>query len=75
MKQGMAVFLKTSPECRGNVSAIDGDRFQVTWHPYGKDRPEVLTERMGVNTREAQKATRVWYSRGETINVGFGRPS
>jgi hypothetical protein len=75
MKQGDAVFLKTSPDCRGNVSKIDGDRFQVTWHAYVLDRPEVLSEKMGVNIRDASTRARSWYSMGDTSNIGFGTPS
>jgi hypothetical protein len=74
MKVGESVFLASSPECRGNVSAVSGDSFRVTWHAYAKDRPEVLTEKMGVNVRDASLRMRVWYSKSETSNLGFGVP-
>jgi hypothetical protein len=75
MKTGEAVFLPQAPECRGNVSKVERDRFRVTWHPYAKDRPEILTERMGVDTRAASRRMRVWYSKGETGSIGFGVPA
>ncbi len=75
MKTGISVFLKSSPECRGTVSHVEGDRFQVTWNPYAVDRPDVLDKSSGVNLREAMKRTRSWYSKAETMNIGIGVPS
>jgi hypothetical protein len=75
MKAGESVFLASSPECRGTVSLVESDRFLVTWHAYSKDRPEVLSEKMGVNVQDASQRTRVWYMKSETANLGFGVPS
>lgn len=75
VKTGEAVFLKTSPQCRGNVSKVEGGKFRVTWHTFLRDVPECLSRDSGVNIREAGKRARVWYSKGDTFNIGFGSPS
>lgn len=70
IKQGEATFLTIHPEYRGNVSAIEGDRFRVTWHKSYSDVPPVQGESID---REHNKRMRVWYQKGNPV-VGFGVP-
>jgi hypothetical protein len=72
MQQGQAVYLSQSPSLRGNVSKIEGDRFQVTWHAFMKDRPEAKLEPYSV--REASTRARYWYTKGETNGLVLGVP-
>jgi hypothetical protein len=72
MQQGQAVYLSQSPALRGNVSKIEGDRFQVTWHAFMKDRPEARLELYSV--RDAFARARYWYTKGETNGLVLGVP-
>lgn len=64
-KVGETVFLTTHPEFRGNVSAVDGSRFRVTWHKASFDRPDLAVEKGRTESR-----MRVWYDKGTSI-IGF----
>jgi hypothetical protein len=73
MKQGVATYLHSHPELRGNVSRVGPDWFEVTWHPFVKDRPETLRDRIDV--RAASRRTRRRYATNDAKNIGFGVPS
>jgi hypothetical protein len=72
VKTGEAVFLTIHPEYRGNVSKVEKDRFQVTWHKSYSDVPPAQGETID---RRNSRRMRVWYPNDRTSVIGFGVPS
>lgn len=71
IKTGEAVFLTIHPEYRGNVSAVEKDRFRVTWHRAYDDVP--LNQGDAYDRRNARRM-RIWYPNDQTSVIGFGVP-